>query len=72
VSARIRTRQLAANDIAIQKGAEPVESIIRFHATLRELTGRRGVGNDVSGYEGVSLAMADMSDGEVGQCCLAA
>ncbi|MBR0900974.1 hypothetical protein JQ616_38965 [Bradyrhizobium tropiciagri] len=59
-------RQLAGNDIAIQKGGDPVESIIRFHAALRELTGRRGIRNDVSRYEAVSLAMINMSQGNVG------
>src|SRR6185437_15108786 len=41
-------KQLAANDIALQKGGEPVEAIFRFHAALREMTGRRGIRNDVS------------------------
>jgi hypothetical protein len=51
--------RLEANDIAIQKGGEPVESIIRFHAALRDLTGRRGIRNDVSRYEAVALAMVE-------------
>ncbi len=59
-------RQLAANDIAIQKGGEPVESIIRFRSPLRELAGRRGIRDDVSRYEAVSLAMIDMLHGQVG------
>lgn len=42
------SRQLAANDIAIQRGGEPVESVIRYQSALRELTGRRGIRNDVS------------------------
>jgi len=52
--------KLAANDIAIRKGGEPVEGIIKFHAALRELTGRRGIRNDISRYEAVALAMVDM------------
>lgn len=59
-------RQLAANDIAIQKGGEPVESIIRFQAALRELTGRRAIRNDVSRYEAVTLAMVDLANGKIG------
>jgi hypothetical protein len=59
-------RQLSANDIALQKGGDPVESIIRFHAALRELTGRRGIRNDVSRYEAVSLAMVEMADATAG------
>ncbi len=53
------SRQLRANDIAIQKGGEVVESIIRYHAALRELTGRRGIRNDVSRYEAVALALVE-------------
>ena len=60
------TRQLAGNDIAMQIGGGPVESIIRFHSALRELTGRRGIRNDVSRYEAVSLAMVEMADAELG------
>ena len=59
-------RQLSANDIAIQKGGEPVEGIIRFHSALRELSGRRGIRNDISRYEAVSLAMIDMIHGQTG------
>ena len=50
-------RQLAANDIAIQAGGEPVESIFRFHTALRQLTGRQGIRDDGSRYEAVTLAM---------------
>lgn len=60
-------RQLAANDIAMQDGGEPVESIIRFHSALRELTGRRGIRNDVSRYEAVSLVLVEMADATVGE-----
>lgn len=59
-------RQLKANDIAMAVGGEPVESIIRFHSALRELTGRRGIRNDVSRYEAVSLAMVEMADADLG------
>lgn len=59
-------RQLLANDIAMQTGGDPVESIIRFHSALRELTGRRGIRNDVSRYEAVSLAMIEMADADAG------
>lgn len=59
-------RQLAANDIALHEGGAPVEAIIRFHSALRELTGRRGIRNDVSRYEAVSLAMVEMADATAG------
>lgn len=57
------SRQLEANSIAMKKGGEPVESVVRFHSALRELTGRRGIRNDVSRYEAVSLAMVETVDG---------
>lgn len=65
-SAQAPARQLLANDIAVREGGEPVESIFRFHSALRELTGRRGIRDDVSGYEAVTLAMVDMAEGRAG------
>lgn len=59
-------KQLKANDIAMAIGGEPVESIIRFHSALRELTARRGIRDDVSRYEAVSLAMVEMADADLG------
>jgi hypothetical protein len=39
------------NDLAFRLGAEgPVPTILRFHQALREITGRRGIRNDVSRY----------------------
>lgn len=52
-------RQLAANDIALLEGGAPVETIFRFHSALRELTGRRGIRNDISRYEAVALALVE-------------
>ncbi|WP_203561211.1 hypothetical protein [Jiella pacifica] len=52
-------RQLSANDIAIHKGGDPVETIIRYHTALRELSGRRGIRDDVSRYEAVSMALVE-------------
>ena len=60
-------RQLLANDIAVQEGGEPVESIFRFHSALRELTGRRGIRNDVSRYEAVALAMIETTGDQAGE-----
>jgi hypothetical protein len=64
---RVPARTLAANDIAIQRGGEPVEAILRFHAALRELTGRRGIRNDGSRYEAVALALIETSGVETGE-----
>jgi hypothetical protein len=55
-------RTIAQNDIAIQHSGEPVESVVRFHNALRELTGRRGIRNDVSRYEAVSMVLVDPAD----------
>lgn len=64
------TIQLAANDIAIQKGGAPVEGILKFHSALRELTARRGIRNDISRYEAIALAMIDMVGTEAGALLL--
>lgn len=55
------TRVLAANDIAIATGGEPVAMIIRFHNALRELVGRRGIRNDVSRYEAIGFGLVETS-----------
>ena len=53
-------RELATNDIALTAGGDPVMGIVRFHNALRELTGRRGIRNDLSRYEAVAMALVDM------------
>jgi hypothetical protein len=60
-------RAIGQNDIAIQQSGEPVEAIVRFHNALRELTGRRGIRDDVSRYEAVSLVLIDPAGANVGQ-----
>lgn len=60
-------RTIAQNDIAIRESGEPVEAVVRFHNAIRELTGRRGIRNDVSRYEAVALALVDPSIGNPGQ-----
>lgn len=60
-------RAISQNDIAIQKSGEPVEAIVRFHNALRELTGRRGIRDDVSRYETVSLVLVDPSGPNAGE-----
>jgi len=64
---RAPARMLAANDIAVQPGGAPVEAILRFHAALRELTGRRGIRNDGSRYEAVALALVETAGAEAGE-----
>lgn len=58
--------QLEKNDLALHDGGEPVAGIMRFHNALRELTGRRGIRDDVSQYEAVALGMVDMHAGSIG------
>jgi hypothetical protein len=53
-------RTLAANDIAMTEGGEPVAGIVRFHNALRELVGRRGIRDDVSRYEAIGFALVEM------------
>jgi hypothetical protein len=52
-------RIIGQNDIAIQMSGEPVEAVVRYHNALQELTGRRGIRDDVSRYEAVALALTD-------------
>ena len=59
-------RRLEANDMAIRRGGDPVEIIIRFHSALRELAGRRGIRDDVSRYEAVSLALVKSGTADSG------
>jgi hypothetical protein len=59
-------RQLAANDIAMSEGGEPIAAIMRFHNALRELVGRRGIRNDVSRYEAIGLGMVEMDAASMG------
>ena len=66
-SPAIATRAIAQNDIAIRMSGEPVESVVRFHNAIRELTGRRGIRNDVSRYEAAALALVDPAAAEPGQ-----
>jgi len=60
-------RAIGQNDIAIQQSGEPVEAVVRFHNALRELTGRKGIRDDPSRYEAVSLALVDPTGAAAGQ-----
>jgi hypothetical protein len=59
-------RELAANDIAIAEGGEPVAGIMRFHNALRELIHRRGIRDDVSRYEAIGFGLVEMEAGSQG------
>jgi hypothetical protein len=60
-------KRLASNDIAIRRGGEPVASVLRFAAALSELAGRKGIRNDLSRYEAVSLVLVDIAGERVGE-----
>lgn len=60
-------RQFNVDDVAIAEDEQPIEAIVRFHAALRELTGRDGLRADPSRYEAISLALVDMRAGRAGR-----
>lgn len=68
VRANLAGEGVAMTDATIQEDGRPVEALVRFHAALTEMTGRRNVRNDASRYEAVAMVMADMQRGRRGQC----
>jgi hypothetical protein len=56
-----------SNDVAILHAGEVVAGIIRFHAALRELSGRRGIRNEVSRYEAATLALVETDAASAGR-----
>lgn len=52
-------RSVKVNDIAFLASGNPVGTLVRFHNALREITGRRGIRNDVSRYEAVALCAVE-------------
>lgn len=53
-------KELKANDLAMTVGGDPVEGIIRFHNALVEITGRKGIRNDLSRYEAIAMGLVEM------------
>jgi hypothetical protein len=51
--------RMKANDIAILDDGSVVEGIVRFHAALREMTSRRGLRNEISRYEAMTMALIE-------------
>ena len=62
------TKTLAANDMAMTSGGDPVAAIVRFHNALRELAGRRGIRNDVSRYEAIGFGLVEMRGAARNSC----
>jgi hypothetical protein len=50
---------IQANDIAIQEDGTTSDSIVRFHDALQEMTGRRGLRDEISRYEAMSIALIE-------------
>jgi len=62
-------RQIQAmkkNDIAILPDESPVDSIVRFHDALSEMTGRRGIRDEISRYEAMTIALIEPKGAEAG------
>jgi hypothetical protein len=62
----LESGRLERNDVALTAGGIPVEPINRFHNALAQLTGRRGIRNDISRYEAVALALVSCCDSNAG------
>jgi hypothetical protein len=51
--------RMKANDIAILEDGSVVEGIVRFHAALREMTSRRGLRDEISRYEAMTMTLIE-------------
>lgn len=58
---------MAPNDMAVNEEGHPVEAIVRFHAALREMSGRHGIRDDISRYEAVSMGLVKVRSGVAGR-----
>ncbi|HVH81466.1 MAG TPA: hypothetical protein VM782_18845 [Stellaceae bacterium] len=58
--------QLQRNDIAIRASGEPSEEIRRFYSALSEMTGRRGIRDEISRYEAIALTMIEPKGASAG------
>lgn len=65
-SARSEER-LKANDIAIFENGSVAEGIVRFHAALREMTSRRGLRDEISRYEAMTIALVGPREPNAGE-----
>ena len=52
-------QQSRNNDIAVSEDGGIAESINRFHAALSQMTGRRGVRNEISRYESIAMILVE-------------
>ena len=58
--------KLKANDLAFKDDGTVVEGIERFHAALREMTSRRGLRDEISRYEAMTIALINPRDPDAG------
>lgn len=50
-----------------QQHIKPLQAIVRFHAALREMSGRHGIRDDISRYEAVSMGLVKVRAGLAGR-----
>ena len=55
----VSKQRIAFNNVVIEESGKPVESIQRFHSALCSLADRRGIRDELSKYEAVSLALIE-------------
>jgi len=58
---------ISANDVAIDENGKPVESVLRYHRALAELSGRRFVRDDLTRYERVAFLLAETNPERAGE-----
>ena len=49
--------------MALAEEGHPLEAIARFHAALREMSGRQGIRDEISRYEAVSMGLVKVRSG---------
>jgi hypothetical protein len=52
--------------IAVQGDGSTADGIVRFHAALCEMTGRRGIRDEISRYEAMTIALIEPKGDEAG------
>lgn len=63
---RSGVQQIERNDIAINTSGRPTEEIQRFYAALTELSGRRGIRDEISRYEAISVVLIEPNGEQAG------
>jgi hypothetical protein len=57
---------IQTNDIAVQGDGSTADGIVRFHAALCEMTGRRGIRDEISRYEAMTIALIEPKGDQAG------